>query len=121
MKTTHPERTPTRQPSAVHLLAHLLERLDRSPVPVDAVQYRSVAQHLADELGTVTPGASLDLLLSHYPAAAELYENLQYRHAGLCRTPLEPALQAELQAKDVIEKARHTSGFTNRGPSSGKK
>lgn len=122
MNAIRSEQTSTRrrQPSALHMLAHLLEQLDRSPVTVGAEQYLSVVRHLSHELATVSPNAGLEMLLASYPAAAELYENLHYQHAGLCRTPLEPALQAELKAKDVIQKARHTSGFTNRGPSSGK-
>ncbi|RYY69508.1 MAG: hypothetical protein EOO24_50805, partial [Comamonadaceae bacterium] len=70
----------------------MLERLDGSAVPVDAAQYRGVVEHLAEALQSGLPRPMLEAVLQASPAAAELYENLQYRHAGLCRSPLEPAL-----------------------------
>ena len=86
------------------LLAQLLERLERSADPVGAAQYRSVVLHLADELNDAPSNGAFSALLDAHPAAAELYENLNYRHAGLCRSPLDSALKAELQAKDVIDR-----------------
>lgn len=91
--------------TVTHVLAELLERLEHSAVPVGAEQYRSVATHLIDALGQVTPGRALAALLDTHPAAAEVYENLNYQHAGLCRSALEPALQAEQQARQAIERA----------------
>ena len=92
--------------AVAHLLAQLLERLDRSAVPVGAEQYRSVVRHLADEFDELQSHRGLSALLDAFPAAAELYENLNYGHAGLCRSPLERALAAELQARQLIERAR---------------
>ena len=46
--------------------------------------------------------ATLPGLLDHFPAAAEVYENLQYAHAGLCRAPLEMSLQSELAARELL-------------------
>jgi len=104
--SAHPS-TPSRAQLAVtHLLARLLDRLERSTVPVGAEQYRSVVLHLVDEFADIPPGADLAALLDAHPAAAELYENLHYQHAGLCRQPLEAAAAAELQAKEVIARAR---------------
>lgn len=88
------------------MLARVLERLDRSGVAVDAQQYRALVDHLAEELKAAPHDAALDAVLEAFPAAAELYENLQYQHAGLCRSPLEPALQAELAARAAIAAAR---------------
>jgi hypothetical protein len=88
------------------LLAQLLEKLDRSPVPVGAEQYRSVVRHLSEEFAELQTDGGLTRLLDAFPSAAELYENLNYRHAGLCRSPLELSLDAELQARQVIERAR---------------
>lgn len=88
------------------LLAQLLERLDRSAEPVGAEQYRSVVRHLADEFNELGGEDGLPRLLDAFPAAAELYENLNYRHAGLCRSPLELSLDAELRARKAIERAR---------------
>ena len=88
------------------LLARMLERLDRSAVAVDPQQYRGVVEHLAEVLRTAPHDAALEAVLEASPATAELYENLQYQHAGLCRSPLEPALNAELAARAAIEAAR---------------
>ncbi|MCR5883152.1 hypothetical protein LRS03_09915 [Rhizobacter sp. J219] len=85
-------------------LAQLLERMERRLVPMAADQYRSVVDHLSKELADVPPGDDLDFLLQAFPATAELYENLQYAHAGLCRSPLDASLQAELQARDVFKR-----------------
>jgi 2-methylisocitrate lyase-like PEP mutase family enzyme len=91
--------------TVVATLAQLLQRLEVSRVPVDPQQYRSVAQRLADALKAVPSDTALDAILGVYPAAAELYENLQYQHAGLCRAPLEASLNSELQARDAIDRA----------------
>ena len=95
-------------------LAHLLERLEHSAVPVGADQYRSVVMHLVNEFADVAPGAALSRLLDNYPAAAEVYENLQYQHAGLCRSALDAAMAAELRAKEAI--ARAMAAATGTGP-----
>ena len=85
-------------------LAQLLERLDASRQPVDAHQYRTVAARLAEML------ADRDIdwqpLLEQSPAAAALYENLHYGDAGLCRSPLDEAMRAEMAACDAIAAAR---------------
>ena len=88
------------------MLARMLERLDRSSVAVDAQQYRGVVEHLTEVLRAVPHDAALEAVLSASPATAELYENLQYEHAGLCRSTLEPALNAELAARAAIDAAR---------------
>ena len=86
------------------VLAQLLERLDASRVPVDAHQYRTVATRLAGLLAD----SEVDWapLLAQSPAAADLYENLRYREAGLCRSPLDAATAAEMAARDAIAAAR---------------
>ena len=86
------------------LLAHLLDRLERSAAP-DAAQYRLVAQRLGQVLGDMPAGDALDAVLRDSPAAALLYENLNYQHAGLCRSSLDTALAAELGARDAITRA----------------
>lgn len=88
-----------------HLLARLLERLERSAVPVGAEQYRSVVLHLADEFNDLPADADLAALLDAHPAAAELYENLHYAQAGLCRHPVGAAAAAELLAREIIARA----------------
>ncbi len=91
------------------VLARVLHRLDGSAQPVDAEQFRSVAHRLAAELQATPRDAGLDAVLDTFPAVAELYENLHYEHAGLCRSPLESALAAELAARAAIESARRAA------------
>lgn len=105
MNTTRPVN-PKARLAVAHLLAQLLERLDRSSEPVGAEQYRSVARHLAEEFIELQSFQGLSPLLDAFPSAAELYENLNYEHAGLCRSPLERALNAEMQARSLIERVR---------------
>ncbi len=90
------------QLQTVLALAGVLQRLEASREPVSPEQYRSVVTHLADALGSAAPGEVLDAILSAHPAAADLYENLHYEHAGLCRSHLEPAMRAELSARDLL-------------------
>ena len=87
-------------------LAGLLERLEHQPGSASAEQYRGLVRQLSGLLAEAEPGPALDALLEAAPALATLYENLHYAHAGLCRTPLEQGLQAELAARDLIRKAR---------------
>ena len=81
------------------ILAQLLERLDASRQPVDAHQYRTVAARLAEMLGDTD--IDWQPLLEQSPAAAALYENLHYGDAGLCRSPLDEAMRAEMADKIV--------------------
>lgn len=88
------------------LLAQLLQRLEAGGSGAGAEQYRSVVRHLAAEFDELQSHPGLSALLDAYPAAAELYENLNYQHAGLCRSPLDLALDAELRARQLIERVR---------------
>jgi hypothetical protein len=90
-------------------LAHLLQKLDAANGPVGADQYRSVVERLSQELELQPADAGLHAILAAHPAAAELYENLNYQHAGLCRSPLERSLAAEMKAREVIAAARRPS------------
>ena len=104
MNTTQTSSLPAHL-TVTHVLAELLERLEHSTVPVDAEQYRAVVSRLASVLKQAEPGRELSALLATHPAAAEMYENSMYQHAGLCRSPLDPALAAERQARQAIERA----------------
>ncbi len=86
-------------------MARLLERLDRTSGSVGADQYRAVATRLAEVLSDASADDALRTVLDAYPSAAELYENLNYQYAGLCRSALEPGLAAEAQAAAAIAKA----------------
>lgn len=101
--------TPLRLPAHlqdVAMLAGLLERLERQPLRASAAQYRQVAQHLSGLLAKVADDSELEPLLRASPAASALYENMRYAQAGLCRAPLEQALNAELAAAAAISRAR---------------
>jgi hypothetical protein len=88
------------------VLARMLDRLERSPEPVDPEQFRTVVARVTAELETSPRDAGLDAVLDTFPVVAELYENLNYGHAGLCRSALDAALAAELAARAAIEAAR---------------
>jgi hypothetical protein len=104
MNATH-SPAPKTDLAVTHVLAQLLERLEHSAVPVAAEQYRSVVMHLVDEFRDVASGDGLGQLLDAYPAAAEVYENLNYQHAGLCRSGLAASLSPERAAKAAIGRA----------------
>jgi len=91
------------------VLAQTLERLDRSARAVDAEQYRTVVARLAAALEAAPRDAALEKVLNAFPSAAQLYENLNYRHAGLCRSPMEAGLAAELAARAAIDGARRSA------------
>jgi hypothetical protein len=88
------------------VLARMLDRLERSPEPVDPEQFRAVVARVTAELEASPRDAGLDAVLDNFPVVAELYENLNYGHAGLCRSALDAALAAELAARAAIEAAR---------------
>jgi hypothetical protein len=87
-------------------LALLLQKLEQLPRQASAAQYREVASRLGALLAEAEPGPALDQLLSALPAAAEVYENQRYAQAGLCRHPLQLALDTELAAAAAIRRAR---------------
>ena len=93
-------------------LAELLQRVETSRQAIGADQYRRLVQHLARLLGALAGQPALDTLLDTFPAAAQVYENLHYRHAGLCRAPLQASLDSELLARAAIARAR---SVTDRG------
>ena len=96
------------------VLAQLLERLDASAKAFDAHQYRAVAARLSSLLAD--PEVDWQPLLAQSPAATELYENLHYAEAGLCRAPLDAAMPAELAARDAIAAARRASPAQRTAP-----
>jgi len=94
------------QLSIIETLAYALERVERGFSSVSALQYRQLCARLSESLRTVGPGVSLQPLLDSYPATAELYENVNYERAGLCRSPLEASSDAEVMARTVLARAR---------------
>lgn len=113
-----PSQTLTQQTSErdvvpeVVILARLLHKLDRQPLKASAEQYRVVASKLATELRRLPASPWLDAVLRRYPEAAEVYENTRYDIAGLCRSPLERATAAEIQARELLASVARRSGKT---------
>lgn len=89
-------------------LAELLQRVDASTTTIGPGQYRALVQHLSQLLDQLPPGDGLQRLLATFPAAAAVYENLHYSHAGLCRAPLDQSLNSELAARALIERVQAT-------------
>jgi hypothetical protein len=54
-------------------------------------------------------------MLTSLPAAAEVWENLHYAHAGLCRRDLDAAMAAETAARLAIARVRRATGPAPRG------
>lgn len=105
MNTTTPR--PVRNDQTIlRILAALLDRMEHSGRTVDAQQYRTVVLRLTDALKAAEPGDELRAVLDGCPAAGALYENIHYAHAGLCRSGLDPALNAERQARQWIDRAK---------------
>lgn len=86
--------------------AMLLEKLERLPRSASADQYRSLVGQVHRLLDDAEGDPALESLLNRLPALAELHENRHYAQAGLCRAPLEAAVQAEKQAHALIERMR---------------
>lgn len=101
--------SPAEQRAAVEtviVLAGLLERFERRPGPLDPEAYRTVVDRLGRALQSPALDAQArDTVLAVHPSAAELYENLHYAAAGLCRAPLEAAVTAEGEARALIDRA----------------
>ena len=102
--------------AATHVLAQLLEQLEINTLFVSAEQQRMVVSRLASELVKVEPGQALGALLDSHPAAAELYENVNFPHTGLCRFAPEALLASKQRATVVLERAMHR--VMNRSPNS---
>lgn len=101
--------TPIHLPARLHALAAtamLLERLDQLPRSASAAQYQGVARQLNALLAEAEGEPALDALLEGLPGLAELHENRHYAKAGLCRRPLDAAVQAEHEAVDLLARMR---------------
>lgn len=88
------------------MLAGLFERIERRTERVDADQYQVLVERLKGALGADLPAEGLEAVLTLHPAVAELYENLNYAHAGLCRSPLGAAVAGETAAREALARVR---------------
>lgn len=91
---------------ALARLAQLLQALEGHGRAPDPHQYRLLVAKLGAELDEHQGHEALPGLLDHFPAAADVYENLQYGHAGLCRAALELSLTSELAARELLGRVR---------------
>lgn len=89
-------------------LAQLLQALDGQGGAADPHQYRLLVERLTTELRQHQAHAALPPLLDHLPAAAEVYENLQYAHAGLVRAPLSLSLGSEIAVRELLARMKKT-------------
>jgi hypothetical protein len=86
-------------------LARLLDRVDQNPVLVGADQYRALVRQLSAALSQEMPDEALRAVLGAHPAAAEVYENMQYAQSGLSRSSLERSIESEKLARQVLARA----------------
>lgn len=99
-ETPSGERIAQLQPIAA--LARVLQQLESAGYPGHAQQYREVAAQLGGLLRDVEPDALLYQVFSAFPAAAELYENVRFKYAGLCLHDLEQSASAERITRDTL-------------------
>ena len=104
MSAPHVESLKSRLETVI-ALARLLERVEASGVAVDADQYRWLVRQLALALSQNLPEDALQAVLGAHPAAADLYENLNYEQSGLSRLSLERSVGSEMLASQVLAKA----------------
>ncbi|MBX3604763.1 MAG: hypothetical protein KF788_05815 [Piscinibacter sp.] len=89
----------------------MLERLERRPGRIDADAHRTVVERLRRALAEPDlPADALEAVLGAHPAAAQLYENMNYAQAGLLRSPLDAAVAAERQARELLERVARGAG-----------
>lgn len=99
-----------RIPNRLHALAStamLLERLERLPRSASAAQYRGLVRQLDLLLDEAEGEPALQSLFEGLPALAELHENRHYAEAGLCRSPLDAAVEAERATLALLDRVRH--------------
>jgi len=76
-------------------LARMLERAEQGLAQLSADEYRLIVHRLQAALSAEFPADALQAVLSAHPGAAEVYENMQYEHAGLSRASLERSIATE--------------------------
>jgi len=85
-------------------LARLLERVERTPSGASADQYRALVLQLQSALDEGLPTDALNAVLSAYPAAGEVYENMHYAQAGLSRSTLDNSVASEMATSQLLAK-----------------
>jgi hypothetical protein len=87
-------------------MVQLLERVDANPALIGAAQYQSLTRLVQSLLSDELPADVLRTVLRQSPASAVLYENLHYDRSGLSQSPLDRAVDTEMQAAALIERQR---------------
>jgi hypothetical protein len=85
-------------------LARLLERVESVPSGACADQYRALVLQLQAALDEGLPTDALNAVLSAYPAAGEVYENMHYAVSGLSRSTLDRSVASEMAASQLLAK-----------------
>lgn len=85
-------------------LARLLERVERTPSGASAEQYRALVLQLQGALDEGLPTDALNAVLSAYPAAGEVYENMHYAQSGLSRSTLDNSVASEMATSQLLAK-----------------
>ncbi len=83
-------------------LARLLERVERAPSSASADQYRALVLQLQAALEEGLPTDALNAVLSAYPAAGEVYENMHYAQSGLSRSTLDSSVASEMATSQLL-------------------
>ncbi len=104
MNAPHTESLQSRIETLI-ALARLLDRVEASPVPIGADQYRALVRQLTAALAAPIPEPAREAILGAHPGAAELYENIHYEHSGLSRSTLDRSVATEMQASDIVHRA----------------
>jgi hypothetical protein len=98
-----PDFTTTRAKiETVIALARMLERAEQGLAQVSADEYRLIVQRLQAALSDDPPADVLQPVLAAHPGAAEVYENMQYEHAGLSRSSLDRSIATETLAAQTL-------------------
>ena len=105
-----PQETLKSRLENVIALARVLDRVETSPVVMNADQYQALVRQLKLALAQELPHDALQAVLGAHPAAAELYENEHYAQSGLSRSSLERSVSSEMLATQAIERARASRG-----------
>ena len=105
-KQIQPTDVTQEQLNTLGLLCGTLQHLESSHHPIDPRQYRLVVGRLSKLLSELTVDAQVRALLCTYPAAAELFENINYAEAGLCLHDLSQSSRAERAARQAIDAVR---------------
>ncbi len=95
--------TPAEILNVIALLADSLQHLETQSTRIDANQYDLLVSQLKNEMSRVEMNRDLRTLLSRYPAAGELFENMHYEYSGLCLHNNGDAVVAEKIAESIIE------------------